>query len=119
MTSRTPKDLEDALARLQRVHEEAGRRSRNHPKAYHAEINDAHAEVRAIERELKDAGIIPRTAQELLDSELDSAFPDAAGGEVVVHRGARYKRTFFAVRRTARGKVQEWGRIWEEVPSPA
>jgi hypothetical protein len=114
MTARTLKDLDDALTQLQRAHEQAGRRS---GKGCKTEIEDAHAEVRAIERELKQAGIIPRTAQELLDAELDSAFPDAAGSDVVVHRGNRYKRRFFAVRKTARGKVQEWGRIWEGVPS--
>ena len=87
--------------------------------ASRAKLDEARDDVQAIERELKHAGVIPKTAQELLGAELDSVFPDAAGTDVVAHKGSHYKRTFFAVRKTRRGKVQQWGRTWGRgAPSP-
>jgi hypothetical protein len=118
MTGWTLRDLDDARTRLDRALKEAFERcAPDPPKAMRTRIDDARNEIRSIERELKRAGIIPTTSHELLEGELDSAFPDAAGGEVVLHKGKRYQRRFFAVRKSARGKVQEWGRVWESVPS--
>ena len=118
MQARTLKNLEDAREQLQRAREQFDRDSSSNPKARPTEINDARAEVREIERELEQSGIIRRTAQELRELELDSAFPDVAGSDVVTHKGIHYKRKSFVVRKNRRGKVQEWGRTWEEVPSP-
>src|SRR5437870_3322566 len=109
MTPRTLQDLESARARLERALEQFELSLLENPNANRTKIDEAHDEYRAIERELKEAGILMKTAQELLGAELDSAFPDAAGTDVVSHKGHQYKRTFFAVRKTRRGKVQQWG----------
>jgi hypothetical protein len=113
MTGQTPQDLEEAQKRLEMAHHALGRDFGSNSKA--AALAEAASEVRAIERDLKRAGLIPSTDHELLETKLDSAFPDAAGQDVVNHDGKQYKRRFFPVRKSRTGKVVEWGRSWEQV----
>jgi hypothetical protein len=118
MTGRTLKDLEVAENRLERAHDALARSSTPHTNAHQTSMSEAAAEVRAIERDLKQAGILPRSDHEVLESKLDAAYPDAAASDIVRHEGRRYTRRFFPVRKTSRGKVLEWGRSWVEVLTP-
>ena len=117
MTGRTLLDLEDALKRLEKAWQVFGPVSANDLAAPPTALDEAAAEVRAIERDLKRAGVIPSTDHELLELRLDSAFPDAASHEVVKHDDKNYKRRFFPMRKSRKGKVLEWGRSWVEVPT--
>jgi hypothetical protein len=110
-------DLEEARSRLEQAHERFARSSGMSTRKYPAEINEAAAEVRALERALKQTGVLPRSDHELLEEKLDAAFPAAASGDVITHDGKRYMRRFFAVRTSPRGRVLAWGRSWEEVTS--
>jgi hypothetical protein len=114
MTGRTLGDLEEARKKLERAHVAIGRSSGSRSNADQA-LGAAAAEVRAIERDLKHAGVLPTSDQEALEAKLDAAYPDAAGNDVVSHEGRHYTRRFFPLRKSPRGKVLEWGRSWEEV----
>jgi hypothetical protein len=112
------KDLEEARSRLEQAHERFARSSGSSTRKYPAALNDAAAEIRALERALKQAGVLARSEHELLEEQLDAAFPDATSSDVITHDGKRYRRRFFAVRTSPKGRVLAWGRSWEEVTSP-
>ena len=79
-------------------------------------LDEAASEVRAIERGLKRAGLIPSTDHELLEIKLDSAFPDAASQDVVKHDGERYTSAgSFRCGEEPDGKNRGVGAVLEQV----
>lgn len=74
-------------------------------KAYEAASGSLESAIEAV----KAAGAMPRTEAELLNLELDKAFPDAKSNEVVMHQGRRYKRKFAPTG----NKSRPWHRYWQ------
>ena len=109
-------DLEAARAELTRWSDAFANNSSNNPNKFQSQIMSARMKVRVIEVALKSAGMIPMTAQEQLESELDKAFPDAQSKQIVEHNGKRYQRRFSPAEMSNSGKtVQVWDRSWVEV----
>jgi hypothetical protein len=91
--------------------------SGNNPNKYRASIADTSARLRAIETELKAAGVLRSTEQEELERQLDLQFRDARNKEVVEFNGRRFVRRFTPIGMSLSGKtVKEWGKSWEELP---
>lgn len=110
-------DFNAAKAELEELNQCWKDYSGNNPNKYRASINAAGAKVRAIEAELKAAGLLQRTPQEELEQRLDLAFPNAHSKQIVEFKGKRYVRRFTPLRKSLSGKtVTEWGKSWEEVP---
>jgi hypothetical protein len=58
----------------------------------------------------------PLTEKELLDKELDEAFPNAQSKQIVEHKGRKYRRRFWPLDKSRSGKtVHEWGCDWIEI----
>lgn len=86
----------------------------NNPEKHFANRRDAAAKLREVERSLKDQGLLPKTAQELLDEELDRFYPNAKSKTVVTHEGRKYRVRYFPlVKSRSRKTVKEWGHTWE------
>lgn len=115
MADYTLADLEAAKAALAAWEDRFDRYTGNNPDKYRSDIESARAKIRTVEAALKANGSIPLTEQELLERELDAAFPDAKSKEVVEFQGSRFQRRFWPVSKSRAGNVQEWGRGWTKV----
>jgi predicted nucleic acid-binding Zn-ribbon protein len=90
--------------------------SGNNPNKYQSDIKAARRRVRELENQLKASGVLPLSAQEQLDAELDRAFPSARSKQIVEYEGRKYQRQFWPLERSNCGKtVTEWGKSWEDV----
>lgn len=115
-TTYTMADLEKARAVLEAVHQRFDNYSGNNPDRYQSQMNAARREVRHIESALKAAGVIPLSAQEQLEQELDRLHPDAPSKTIVEHNGKRYQRWYYPAEKSNSGKtVHEWDKGWRGV----
>ncbi|MDV3514690.1 hypothetical protein [Stenotrophomonas sp. C1657] len=102
----------DALASLSR---KENNYSGNNPNKFRADIEHARARLATIELALKRAGVLPRTAAEERDAELDLAFPDAQSKEVVKWQGKQFIKRFTPTGKSLSGKTAlGWKSHWEE-----
>jgi len=112
----TKADLDAAKAEFEQIEERWANDSSNNPDKYKAECKAARRQVREIEAALKATGEIASTENEVLERELDEAFPNAKSKEIVEYKGKRYIRRFFPLEKSrSRKTVTEWGKAWEEV----
>jgi hypothetical protein len=113
----TLEDLEAAKAELSTWVDRFDRYTGNNPNKYHSDIGVARRNVSAIESSLKVNGTIPLSDAELLEKELDTAFPNAKSKQVVEYKGRTFQRRFWPIEKTRSGKnVSEWGESWTEIP---
>lgn len=116
MSMYTLDDYEKAKSELRRWSDAWDNYSGNNPDKYQADIKAARRRVRELEEYLKAHGLIERTEREILEKEIDAAFPNAKSKEIVSFRGKRYMRRFFPLEKSrSRKTVNEWGRSWEEI----
>jgi len=108
-------DLEEARAKLRAVEEKWVRYSGNNPDKYHGERNAARDAVAYLEDCLKEAGILRRSTIEVLNRNLDAAFPDARHKDVVQFEGEYYERRFTPGTKSRSGNVLSWDKIWKHV----
>jgi hypothetical protein len=107
-------DYEKAVADLKRWSDAWDNYSGNNPEKFQSDIKAARVKVRLVGRYLKDAGVLPLSEREVLEHELDKAFPNARGNEVVEYNERRYKRQFFPLEKSrSRKTVTEWRKSWE------
>ena len=112
----TLQDYEDAKTELNAVSAKWENYSGNNPDKFRADIATARTKLHEIEVSLKSSGLLPRTAEEERDYQLDRAFPKARSKEVVTWEGKKYKRRFIPVATTLSGKtVKAWSKSWEPV----
>ena len=116
MTTFTLADLEQAKAELASWSRRFDDYSGNNPDKYQADIRSARGRVREIETALKEAGLIPKTEHEVLESTLDRLFPNARSKEIVEYEGQKYQRHFTPLERSrSRKSVTVWGKSWAKV----
>jgi hypothetical protein len=112
----TLEDLAKAKDELSSLRERSDNYSGNNPNRFRADISDAQARLHSIEEQLKATGLLARSAQELLEAQLDAAFPKAQSRQVVTWEGKRYMRRFSPVATSLSGKtVKAWHKFWEEM----
>ncbi|OED52279.1 hypothetical protein BEI46_18390 [Aliivibrio fischeri] len=88
----------------------------NNPNKYQSDLRNGRESVRAIRESLKNQGVLPKSDKELLENELDIAFPEAQSNDIVVYKGNKFKRKFWPLEKSrSRKSVVSWGRGWEEV----
>lgn len=110
----TLQDYEDAKAELNSVSANWENYSGNNPNKFRADIASARTKLHEIEISLKSSGLLPRTADEERDHQLDLAFPNARSNDVVIWEGKKYKRRFVPVATSLSGKtVKAWSKSWE------
>jgi hypothetical protein len=107
--------LEAARAKLERLNEKWDRDQGNNPEKYRPSIRKAMDDVARIHRELKERGELPWSAQEVLEHDLDTIYPDARSTEIVEHRGKRYERRWVPIERNEGGLVSRWKGYWVEL----
>ena len=112
----TLEDLDAARRDLAQLCERFDNYSGNNPNKYQSDIKAARRQVRDVESQLKASGILPLSAKERLDAELDRAFPSAKSKQVVEYQGRNYQRRFWPVEHSnSRKTVTEWGKGWVEL----
>jgi hypothetical protein len=94
----------------------------NNPNKYRNNDKYLRLEVVIIKEHLTADGALPPvpprplTEKELLDKELDEAFPNAQSKQIVEHKGRKYRRRFWPLDKSRSGKtVHEWGCDWIEI----
>jgi hypothetical protein len=116
MSDFTLEDLDQARQEQRLWEKRSADSNSNNPDRFRGQINAARARVRRIESELKRAGVLPLTQQEILEAELDRQFPNARSREIVEYEGKKYQRIFTPLQRSrSRKTVTEWGRSWRLV----
>ena len=91
----------------------------NNPKKFDAQLRASRDRVALLQKQLKEAGVLPWTDQELIERELDRAFPRARHNEIVEWNGERYQRKFTPVLSNRR-RVKSWSGTWIKLePSSA
>lgn len=116
MTIFTPAELEQAKADLAVWNKRFDEYTGNNPDKYQADIRSARERVREIESALKEAGVLPKTEHEKLESTLDRMFPNARSKEMVEYEGQRYQRRFTPLEQSrSRKSVTAWGKSWTKV----
>lgn len=114
-------DVKRAKEHLAHLEERWTSYSGNNPNKYRAAIESARLEVSLIESHLRADGTLPPvsprplTEKELLDKELDEAFPNAQKKQIVTHKGQKYQLRFWPLDKSRSGKVRAWGRSWIEI----
>jgi hypothetical protein len=95
-------------------HNNHGRTRRNHMMAME--------QVSSIRQQLIRRGLLkpvpprPVTEKELLEKELDKAFPNARSKQIVRYKGTKYQRRFRPLDTSRSGKtVFEWRGYWVEI----
>jgi hypothetical protein len=116
MTNLSLADLEQAKSDLAAWNKRFDDYTGNNPDKYHADIRSARERVREIESALKEAGVLPKTKHEKLESILDRMFPNARSKEIVEYEGNRYQRRFTPLERSRSKKsVTAWDKSWAKV----
>ena len=111
----TLEDLERARAELQRCIDALDRSSANEHHQLSIHIRDASRKVREIENDLRKQGLLGLSREQMLQAELDQAFPCAQHREIVEYQGKRYRCRFFPEQLHRSGwAVKKWGKFWEE-----
>jgi hypothetical protein len=111
-------DLSTAKATLEALERRSDNYDGNNPDKYRASIADARVAVHTIESELKNRGLLPRSAKEELEHRLNLAFPNAGSKQVVDFKGKRYMCRFSPLAKSLSGKsVKGWVRSWDELPT--
>lgn len=109
-------DLEAALAERSEVERRWSEYSGNNPNKFHSERHDAHMRVLRIEGELKRAGVIPYSGEELLAHELDRLYPDAPSRSIVEHGARRYQIRYLPNGLSRAGNVKGgYSHVWREL----
>jgi hypothetical protein len=108
-------DLANAEREVEACRERIDNYRRNNPNHGRAAIPAAQARVDVIVANLKRQGLMPVSNEELLEAELDRAFPNAKSREVVTFNGKKYRRRFSPGRVSRAGNVMSWLRSWEAV----
>lgn len=109
-------DYAAATAELEALNTKWEDYSGNNPNKYRADIEAARAKLNSIEIELKESGLVLRTATEERDALLDAAFPNAKSREVVEWQGKKYMCRFSPVSTSLSGKsVNAWHKYWKEI----
>jgi hypothetical protein len=112
----TLKDLETARQNLKHQCDRSNQYSGNNPNKYRSDIKSARSNVRIIEDALKTNGEIPLSEQELLEKDLDKAFPDASNKQIVQFQKKNFQRRFWPADKSNTGKtVTRWERSWAEI----
>jgi len=112
----TSDDLKKAREELKLWQKRWENYSGNNSDKYQSNIKIAVSNVRMIERELKNAGIIEMTDQEKLNIELDKLYPNARSTTIVEHNGQKYQIRYFPLEKSrSRKTVKEWGHEWVQV----
>ncbi|MDM0025915.1 hypothetical protein [Variovorax saccharolyticus] len=112
----TMEDLAAAQANVKHWGDAYANDRSNNPDKFAAQRRDAAAKLRQIERSLKQQGLIEKTAQELLDEELDGLYPNAKSKTMVTHQGKKYQVRYFPIEQSrSRKTVKEWGHSWDVV----
>ncbi|MEZ8741088.1 hypothetical protein AB6E21_13720 [Photobacterium swingsii] len=110
------KDLKEAEENLALWERRSENYDGNNPNKYQSDLRSGRELVRLIRENLKRQGILPKTEKELLESELDIAFPDAQSNEIVIYKGNKFKRKFWPLEKSrSRKSVVSWGRGWEPI----
>jgi hypothetical protein len=112
MTTLTIKDLEAAQAKLDGLNEKWDRYIGNNPGKYRSDIRAAARAVERIHRTLNELGVLPWSAHDLLENELDKAYPNARSNQVVEHRGKSYERCWVSVERDKGDIFPHWQGYW-------
>jgi hypothetical protein len=116
MTDYTLDDHAKAAQNLAHLQEKWENYSGNNPNKYRAEIEVAKAALTRIERALKEAGLMARTAQEQRDAALDAAFPNAFTRQIVEWEGQRFQKCYTPIATSLSGKtVREWKGFWTQL----
>jgi hypothetical protein len=114
--SYTLNDLKEADQKVDECERRIDSHRANNPDFGRADLRSARFLRDLIVRDLKNQGLIPRTEKEILEAELDAAFPKAKSKEIVSFKGKRFQRRFWPARMSRSGKtVMEWERSWEPV----
>jgi hypothetical protein len=114
MADFTLEDLEHAEQVLGDWQKRFGDSNSNNPNKFRGQINAAVSMVEMIEADLKRTGLIPQTAQEVLENALDKLFPRARSREIVEFEGKMYQRIFTPLRFSrSRKTVTKWGKNWK------
>ena len=112
----TVQDYEVAKASLAAVEQRLADYTGNNPDKYRSALREAREHLRAVERCLKDSGVLPLSDRETLERELDRAFPNAGSRQVVEFEGVRYRRGFEPLEwSNSRKSVRQWRKWWERV----
>ena len=112
----TLEDLAEAKAELCTWLGRFDRYTGNNPQKYQANIRTAQRKVSVIESSLRAVGAIPLSAVELLEKELDAAFPNAQNKQIVEYNGRNFQRRYWPVEKSRSGKsVVKWGKFWAEI----
>src|SRR5271169_659315 len=118
MADFTLEDLERAEQVWREWEKRFGDSNSNNPNKFRGQINAAASRVRMIEAELKRTGLLPLTAQEVLENALDKRFPRARSREIVEFDGKIYQRIFIPLQFSrSRKTVKEWRKTWKLIDS--
>lgn len=112
----TLEDLEVAKTELGTWLDRFDRYTGNNPNKYQSDIRAARRKVSVIESSLKADGAIPLSATELLEKELDAAFPNTENKQFVEYMGRTFQRRFWPMEKSRSGKsVTQWAKSWTEI----
>jgi hypothetical protein len=114
--SYTLDDLKKAQEKLRMASDRAASSSSNNINFGQSDIHSAQDTVEIIIADLKRTGLLPKTAKEVLEDELDKEFPNARSKQIVEYKDRRYQLRFAPARMSrSRQTVKKWLRWWEEV----
>ena len=109
-------DLQAAKAELERLQELDSADTSGNPEKYHTRIASARQRVYVIEKALKSAGALLRTAHEEIEFKLDKAYPAARSRDIVELEGMRFQRRFRPLTKSRSGKtVTSWDAYWTKL----
>jgi hypothetical protein len=109
-------DLVRAKAHLEDLRERDSLDTSGNVDKYHTRINRARWEVEHIEMALKSLGKLPYSEKELLEIEIDRAFPKARSREIVEFKGQKFELRFSPKTKSRSGKsVTSWNRWWQKL----
>lgn len=118
--SYTLDDLKKAQEELRMASDRAASSSSNNINFGQSDIHSAQDMLEIITADLKQTGLLPKTAKEVLEDEIDKEFPNARSKQIVEHKGRKYQLRFAPARMSrSRQTVKKWLRWWEEVKSEA
>jgi hypothetical protein len=110
----TLEDLAAARADVKHWNDAYANDRSNNPDKFAAQRRNAAARLRQVERSLKEQGLLQKSAQELLDEQLDRLYPNARPRTVVTHEWTKYRVRYFPLETSrSRKTVKEWEHTWE------
>jgi hypothetical protein len=112
----TVADLEAARAAFAAEEARWDNYSGNNPDKFRTQRQAALEHVRAVEAELKRAGVISYSAAELISRELQQAFPNSPSRSIVEHKGRLYQVRYMPNGLSRSGNVKcGYTATWKEL----